>query len=416
MLYYKKKIIIIKHINMKKFNFYNFLNLLKLESIKIEKTINLIASENYTSLSSIIYSSSCYINKYTEGYPKNRYYSGCKIFDIFENKSIIESQILFNSFFSNVQPHSGAQANASAMFSLININDKILSLDLKSGGHLTHGFKKNFSGKNYNIINYCLNKNNLLNNKNIELIIKNEKPNLIILGYSSYQKNIDWEIIYKIAKKNNCLILTDISHISGFICSGLIKNPINYSDIVSSTTHKTLRGVKGGILLSNKRKIFNKINNSVFPGQQGGSISNNIVGKYISFKESNNFNFINYSKQILLNAKIMLKTFIYRGYKSMSIDTVNHMFLIKIENNSSFYIEKLLEKNNILLNRNFFPNDLKSSKSPSSIRIGTSSITTRKMKNKEAELISNYICDLIEKNKFSNKKIKILCNYFPIYK
>ncbi|MBY0585424.1 serine hydroxymethyltransferase, partial [Candidatus Carsonella ruddii] len=201
---------------------YNFLNLLKIESIKQEKTINLIASENYTSLASIIYSSSCYINKYTEGYPKNRYYSGCKIFDIFENKSIIESQLLFSSYFSNVQPHSGAQANACVFQTLLNKNEKILSLDLKSGGHLTHGFKKNFSGKNFNIINYCLDNKNKINNYNIELIIKKEKPKLLILGYSSYQGKIDWKYFNNVSKKNNCYILSDISHISGCICSGLI--------------------------------------------------------------------------------------------------------------------------------------------------------------------------------------------------
>ncbi|MFI4878673.1 MAG: serine hydroxymethyltransferase [Candidatus Carsonella ruddii] len=394
-------------------NFLNFLKLLKLESFKQENTINLIASENYSSLTSILYSSSCYINKYTEGYPKNRYYSGCKIFDLFENKAIIESQILFNSLFSNIQPHSGAQANASAFFSLINIKDKILSLDLKSGGHLTHGFKNNFSGKNFNVINYYLDKNNVINNNNLELIIKKEKPKLLILGYSSYQDNIDWKNINIFSKKNNCLILSDISHISGFICSGLIENPLSNSDIVSSTTHKTLRGTKGGILLSNKKKIFKKINNAVFPGQQGGCISNLIISKYISFKESNNFNFINYCKQILLNSKIMLKTFIYRGYESTIEKTVNQMFLIKLKQNS-FYIEKKLEKNGILLNRNFFPNDLKFSKSPSSIRIGTSSITTRKMKNKDVELIANYICDIIEEKKIKNN-IKILCLFYRIY-
>ncbi|AGS06522.1 serine hydroxymethyltransferase [Candidatus Carsonella ruddii] len=398
-------------------NFYNFLDLLKIESIKQEKKINLIASENYTSLSSIIYSSSCFINKYTEGYPFNRYYSGCKIFDIFENKAIIESQTLFSAFFSNVQPHSGSQANAAAYQSLINKNEKILSLDLKSGGHLSHGFKKNFSGSFYNVVNYCLDKNNLLNNKNIEKIIKYENPNLLVLGYSSYQNIVEWEFFKSISKKNNIKILSDISHISGLICSGLIQNPINFSDIVTTTTHKTLRGVKGGIILSNNQKIWNKINSSVFPGQQGGCISNYIIGKYISFKEANNYYFINYTKQILINSKIMLKTFLYRGYDSSSNNTLNHMFLIKINNNCSFYIEKILEKNGILLNKNFFPNDNKSSKKPSAIRIGLSSCTTRKMKNLEVELIANYICDLIEKkNDFIKLNIRILCKKFPIYK
>ncbi len=398
-------------------NFYNFLDLLKIESIKQEKKINLIASENYTSLSSIIYSSSCFINKYTEGYPFNRYYSGCKIFDIFENKAIIESQTLFSASFSNVQPHSGSQANAAAYQSLINKNEKILSLDLKSGGHLSHGFKKNFSGNFYNVVNYCLDKNNLLNNKNIEKIIKYENPNLLVLGYSSYQNIVEWEFFKSISKKNNIKILSDISHISGLICSGLIQNPINFSDIVTTTTHKTLRGVKGGIILSNNQKIWNKINSSVFPGQQGGCISNYIIGKYISFKEANNYYFINYTKQILINSKIMLKTFLYRGYDSSFNNTLNHMFLIKINNNCSFYIEKILEKNGILLNKNFFPNDNKSSKKPSAIRIGLSSCTTRKMKNLEVELIANYICDLIEKkNDFIKLNIRILCKKFPIYK
>lgn len=398
-------------------NFYNFLDLLKIESIKQEKKINLIASENYTSLSSIIYSSSCFINKYTEGYPHNRYYSGCKIFDIFENKAIIESQSLFSAFFSNVQPHSGTQANAAAYQSLIKKDDKILSLDLKSGGHLSHGFKKNFSGSFYNVINYCLDNNNLLNSNNIEKIIKYEKPNLLVLGYSSYQNILEWGVFKKISKKNNIKILSDISHISGLICSGLTQNPINFSDVITTTTHKTLRGIKGGIILSNNQKIWNKINSGIFPGQQGGCISNYILGKYISFKEANNYYFINYTKQILINSKIMLKTFLYRGYNSSSNETLNHMFLIKINNECSSYIEKILEKNGILLNKNFFPKDNKSSKKPSAIRIGLSSCTTRKMKNLEIELIANYICDLIEKkNNFIKINIRVLCKKFPIYK
>ncbi|WMC19895.1 MAG: serine hydroxymethyltransferase [Candidatus Carsonella ruddii] len=399
------------------YNFYNFLNLLKIESIKQEKKINLIASENYASLLSIIYSSSCFINKYTEGYPSNRYYSGCKIFDIFENKAIIESQLLFSSKFSNIQPHSGVQANFASFQTLLKKNDKILSLDLKSGGHLSHGFKKNFSGSIFKIINYCLDNNNLLNFKNIELLIKKEKPKLLIIGYSCYQSNIEWNFLRFITKKHNCFLLSDISHISGFICSGLIKNPINDSDIVTSTTHKTLRGIKGGIILSNNNLLFKKINSSIFPGQQGGCISNYIISKYIAFKESNNFNFINYNKQILINSKIMLKVFIYRGYFALNYDTINHMFLIHLKNNCSLKIEKKLEKNGIFLNKNFFPNDSKNSIKPSAIRIGLAALTTRKMKKKEVELIANIICDIIENNNIFYKEIiNFICSIFPIYK
>ncbi|AFP83886.1 serine hydroxymethyltransferase [Candidatus Carsonella ruddii] len=397
-------------------NFYNFLNLLKIESIKQNKKINLIASENYSSIASIIYSSSCFINKYIEGYPFNRYYSGCKLFDFFEIKSIIESQLLFSSKYSNIQPHSGVQANFSAFQTLLQKNDKILSLDLKSGGHLSHGFKKNFSGVIFKIINYCLDKNNLLNNNNIELLIKKEKPKLIIVGYSCYQSNIDWKYLQYISKKNNCFLLSDISHISGFICSGLIDNPIKNSDIVTSTTHKTLRGTKGGIILTNNNKYFKKINSSVFPGQQGGCIGNLIISKFISFKESNNFNFINYNKQILINSKIMLKVFLYRGYKSLNLNTINHMFVIHLKNKFSLKIEKKLEKNGILLNKNFFPNDNKNSINPSAIRIGLSAITTRKMKNLEVEFLANIICDIIENNICYKEKINFICDKFPIYK
>ncbi|AFP83505.1 serine hydroxymethyltransferase [Candidatus Carsonella ruddii] len=398
---------------------YNFLNFLKMEVKKQENTLNLIASENYSSINSIIYASSSFINKYTEGYPKNRYYSGCKFFDLIENKSIIESQNLFNVNFSNVQPHSGSQANYSALQSLININDKILSLDLKSGGHLTHGFFKNFSGSYFTIINYFLNKNNLIDNNIINLIIKKEKPKLLILGYSSYHGDLDWNYLRKISKKNNCYILSDISHISGFVSSGIYKNPIEFSDIVTSTTHKTLRGIKGGIILSNNYRYYKKINSLVFPGQQGGCISNFIAGKFFSFKESNNFNFINYTKQIILNSKIMLKTFINRGYNAIINNTNNHMFLISLNkiNLNSLFVEKYLEKYGIMLNKNFLPKDNKNSINPSGIRIGLSCLTTRKMKNLEIELIGNYICDIIEKKKnnlFIN--IRILCKKFPIYK
>ncbi|BAF35062.1 serine hydroxymethyltransferase [Candidatus Carsonella ruddii PV] len=397
-------------------NFKNILNFIKIESKKQEKTLNLIASENYSSITSILYSSSCLTNKYTEGYPNQRYYSGCKFFDIIENKTIIETQNLFNSNFANVQSHSGSQANFSGIQSLINKNEKILSLDLKSGGHLTHGFSKNFSGKYFDIVNYLLDKNFSINKEYLYKIIKKEKPKILILGYSSYQKYIDWDFFYYLSIKNNCFVISDISHISGLIASGLYPSPLNYSSLVTTTTHKTLRGIKGGIILTQNSKIIKKINLSVFPGQQGGCISNNVLGKLITFKEANNINFLNYTKQIIINSKIMLKTFLYRGYKTIDLKTENHMFIIKV-NNNSFYLEKKLEKYGILINRNFIPNDKNKSLNPSGIRIGTSCITTRKIKKKGSELISNYICDLIEfNNNIIKIKIRVLCLIFPIYK
>ncbi|AFP84258.1 serine hydroxymethyltransferase [Candidatus Carsonella ruddii] len=398
-------------------NLLNTLKFLKIESKKQEKTINLIASENYSSLISILYSSSCLINKYTEGYPNQRYYSGCKFFDIIENKTILEAQNLFNSNYANVQSHSGSQANFSGIQSLINKNEKILSLDLKSGGHLTHGFIKNFSGKYFDVVNYLLDKNYSINKQYLYKIIKKEKPKVLILGYSSYQKYIDWGFFNYLSLKNNFFIISDISHISGLIASGLYPSPLIYSNLVTTTTHKTLRGIRGGLILTQNYKLIKKINLSVFPGQQGGCLANNVLGKFFSFKESNNINFLKYTKQIIINSKIMLKTFLYRGYESIDYNTENHMFIIKIKNINSFFLEKKLEKYGILINKNFIPNDKNKSLNPSGIRIGSSCITTRKIKKLGSELISNYICDLIKfNNNFIKIKIRLLCLVYPIYK
>ncbi len=400
--------------------------LINLEKRRQENTINLIASENYVSKNILKAQGSILTNKYAEGYYKKRYYGGCKYIDKIENIAIKRAKKLFKAKYVNVQPHSGSQANFAVYNAILKPGDTILAMKLSHGGHITHGSKINISGKIYNSIFYKLNKKENINYKEIKLLAIKYKPKLIIAGFSSFSKICNWKKFRKISNINNSYLLVDMSHIAGLVAANLYPNPIKYAHIVTSTTHKTLAGPRGGIILSsiNNKSLYEKINKSIFPGTQGGPLMHIIASKAICFKEALNKNFIKYQKQILKNAKYMTKVFKKNNFKIVSGKTQTHLFLINLKNKniSGHTAEKILNKVNITVNKNYIPDDKKNSLETSGIRIGTAAITKRGIKEKTSSYIAKLICKTLKniKNikiikKIKNKIINI-CKKFPIYK
>lgn len=395
------------------------------ENKRQENSLNLIASENYTSLKVMKAQGSILTNKYAEGYPNNRYYSGCKYIDIIEKIAIKRAKKLFKSDFANVQPHSGSQANFAVYMALLKPGDTILGMNLKHGGHLTHGSSINFSGKIYKTINYGVDKNGKINYKEIEEKSEKYKPKMVICGFSAYSGIINWLKFRKISDKINAYLLADISHVAGLVSSGMYPNPINYAHVVTTTTHKTLAGPRGGLILAKhgNKSFYKKINSSVFPVTQGGPLMHVIAGKAISFKEAMEANFKNYQKQIIKNAKIMANVFYKNNFTLVSKEINNHLFLIDLRNKNitGKEAENILNSVNITINKNSIPNDTKNSIITSGIRIGTAAITRRGLKEKESIKLANWICEIL--NNKNDKKIKekiknkvlIMCKKFPIY-
>ncbi len=398
--------------------------IIKLEKKKQQKTLNLIASENYVNKNILKAQGSILTNKYAEGYYKKRYYGGCKYIDKIEYIAIKRAKKLFKAKYVNVQPHSGTQANLAAYNSILNIGDTILSMKTTHGGHISHGSKSSISNKIYKCKYYYLNKKGNIDYKNIKKLAIKYKPKLIIAGFSSFSKICNWKKFRKIANLNKSYLLADISHIAGLIVSNLYPNPIKYAHIVTSTTHKTLCGPRGGIILSNNKTIYKKINYSVFPQTQGGPLMHIISAKAICFKEALNKKFKKYQKQILKNTKYMFKEFKKRKFKIISNNTQTHLFVVNLNNIkiSGKTAEKILEKANIIVNRNYIPDDKKNSLKTSGIRIGTPSITKRGIKEKTSSYIAKLICKLlhnIKKKKYIykiKKKVNKICKKYPIYK
>ncbi len=400
--------------------------LIKLEKKRQENTINLIASENYVSKNILKAQGSILTNKYAEGYYKKRYYGGCKYIDKIEYIAIQRAKKLFKADYVNVQPHSGSQANFAVYNAILNTGDTILSMKITHGGHITHGSKINLSGKLYNSIFYELDKNENINYKQIKSLAIEYKPKLIIAGFSSFSKICNWKKFRKISDINNSYLLVDMSHISGLIAAKLYPNPLKYAHIVTSTTHKTLAGPRGGIILSNikNKLLYNKIDNSIFPETQGGPLMHVIAAKAICFKEALNKDFKKYQKQIIKNARCMVKVFNKKKFIIVSKTTETHLFLINLTNKniSGYKAEKILNKVNIVVNKNYIPDDKKNSLETSGIRIGTSAITKRGIKEKTSSYIAKLICKLlnnIKNKKVINKiknKVKYICKKFPIYK
>ena len=380
----------------------------------------LIASENYASKKVRNYSNTIFTNKYAEGYPGARYYAGCENADEVENLAITRGKKLFSSDHINVQPHSGSQANMAAYISLLKPGDKILSLSLDHGGHLSHGHNVNFSGKIYDIHNYYLNEESeLLDFDHINEVAEKNKPKLIVCGYSAYSRVIDFKKFKQIAENVNSLLLADIAHISGLVASGLHPTPVGIADIITSTTHKTLRGPRGGLAIV-REDLSNKYDRGVFPAVQGGPLMNTILAKAVAFKEALSQDFINYSKKILENAKTLENLFISRGLRLVSGGTDNHLMLIDTRSigiNGSEAENKLSDAG-IIVNKNAIPFDPEPPKVTSGIRIGTPAITSREISNEDLLSIGNIIVDsLISSSKKSGtyrQEVEKIMNKLPL--
>ena len=380
----------------------------------------LIASENYASEKVRNYSNTIFTNKYAEGYPGARYYAGCENADEVENLAITRGKKLFSSDHINVQPHSGSQANMAAYISLLKPGDKILSLSLDHGGHLSHGHNVNFSGKIYDIHNYYLNEESeLLDFDHINEIAEKNKPKLIICGYSAYSRVIDFKKFKQIAENVNSLLMADIAHISGLVASGLHPSPVGIADIITSTTHKTLRGPRGGLAII-REDLSNKYDRGVFPAVQGGPLMNTILAKAVAFQEALSQDFINYSKKIIENAKTLENLFISRGLRLVSGGTDNHLMLIDTRSigiNGSEAENKLSDAG-IIVNKNAIPFDPEPPKVTSGIRIGTPAITSREISNEDLLSIGNIIVDsLISSSKKSGtyrQEVEKIMNKLPL--
>ncbi len=388
-----------------------------------ESEINLIASENYTS-SAILQATACVLtNKYAEGYPGKRYYAGCAAVDRAEQLAIDRCKQLFGAEHANVQPHAGSQANMAVYFAALKPGNTILGMNLNAGGHLTHGHKVNFSGKFYNSIQYGVNRDTeLLDYHEIAQLAEQHKPKLIIVGASAYSRKIDFEKFSEIAKQCGAYLLADIAHIAGLVATGLHPDPIPHCDFVSSTTHKTLRGPRGGLIMC-KQNWAEKIDHAIIPGTQGGPFMHIIAAKALAFHEALQPAFKTYQQQIIKNAQAMAQAFTGLGYRIVSGGTDNHLFIVDLQskNITGLEAETALETAGITLSRSCIPFDIQKPWITSGIRIGTPAITTRGMQEKEATEIVNLMNEVIQQHKNEaalraiRQKVKILCSAFSIY-
>lgn len=398
---------------------------LKNEAERQEDHIELIASENYASTRILEAQGSLLTNKYAEGYPSKRYYGGCEFVDIAEEIAISRAKELFKADYANVQPHSGSSANAAAFLALLEPNDTILGMSLDHGGHLTHGAKVNFSGRNYNGIQYGLHpETNEIDYDQVRELAHKHNPKLIIAGFSAYSGIVDWAKFREIADEIGAYFLVDMAHVSGLVAAGLYPSPVPFADVVTSTTHKTLRGPRSGIILARKNEVIEKkLNSAVFPGSQGGPLMHVIAAKAICFKEALEPEFKVYVQQVMNNAKIMCETLLSRNIDVVSGGTKNHIVLVDLRNKeiTGKDLEKALGEVNITVNKNAVPNDQRSPFVTSGIRLGTPAITTRGFKEDEVKLLTNWICDVIENNEDESKMNEIkdsvikLTNQYPVY-
>jgi glycine hydroxymethyltransferase len=395
------------------------------ESQRQEDHIELIASENYASTRILEAQGSLLTNKYAEGYPSKRYYGGCEFVDIAEELAISRAKELFKADYANVQPHSGSSANAAAFLALLEPNDTILGMSLDHGGHLTHGAKVNFSGRNYNGIQYGLHpETNEIDYDQVRKLAHEHNPKLIIAGFSAYSGIVDWKIFREIADEIGAYFLVDMAHVSGLVAAGLYPSPVPFADVVTSTTHKTLRGPRSGIILARKNDVIEKkLNSAVFPGSQGGPLMHVVAAKAICFKEALEPEFKIYVQQVMDNAKIMCETILSRGIDVVTGKTENHIVLVDLRKKeiTGKDLEKALGDVNITVNKNAVPNDPRSPFVSSGVRLGTPAVTTRGFKEKEVELLSNWICDVIENIDDEAKMLEIknsvisLTNQYPVY-
>ena len=370
------------------------------ESRRQEEHIELIASENYASPRVLQAQGSQLTNKYAEGYPGKRYYGGCEYVDVAERLAIERAKQLFGAAYANVQPHSGSQANAAVYMALLNPGDTILGMSLAHGGHLTHGAKVNFSGKIYHAVQYGLSdKSEEIDYEQVERLANEHKPKMIVAGFSAYSRVVDWARFRRIADGIGAYLFVDMAHVAGLVAAGIYPNPVSIADVTTTTTHKTLRGPRGGIILAKANpEIEKKLNSMVFPGSQGGPLMHVIAAKAVAFKEALAPEFKTYQRQVLANARAMAKVMADRGYKVVSGGTDNHLFLISfIEKGfTGKDVEAALGEANITVNKNAVPNDPQSPFITSGIRIGTPAITTRGFGEKESRELAGWIADILD--------------------
>jgi glycine hydroxymethyltransferase len=395
------------------------------EVIRQEQHIELIASENYTSELVMAMQGSGLTNKYAEGYPKKRYYGGCEYVDIAEQLAIDRVKELFGADYANVQPHSGSQANAAAYMALLNPGDTVPGMNLNEGGHLTHGSSVNFSGKLYHSIQYGLTPEGDIDYAEVEAMALKHKPKMILAGFSAFSGVVDWAKFREIADLIDAYLMVDMAHVAGLIAAGLYPNPVPYADVVTSTTHKTLRGPRGGIILAKANpELEKKFNSAVFPGSQGGPLMHVIAAKAIAFKEALLPEFKVYQQQVMDNAKAMVSVFQDRGYQIVSGGTKNHLFLVDLTDKgiTGKEADAALGEAFITVNKNTVPNETRSPFVTSGLRLGTPAVTTRGFKQAEVSELASWICDILDDIEnlpvAAAVKVKVLelTNRFPVYK
>ncbi len=389
-----------------------------------EEHIELIASENYASPRVMQAQGSVLTNKYAEGYPAKRYYGGCEYVDKAEQLAIDRVKQLFGADYANVQPHSGSQANAAVYMALLNPGDTVLGMSLAHGGHLTHGAKVNFSGKIYNAVQYGITDDGYIDYAEVERLALEHKPKMIVAGFSAYSRVIDWQKFREIADKVGAYLMVDMAHVAGLVAAGVYPSPVQIADVTTSTTHKTLRGPRGGIILAKANPdLEKKFNSLVFPGIQGGPLMHVIAAKAVAFKEALEPEFKTYQQQVAKNAKVMAETLIARGYNIVSGGTDNHLMLVDLINKgiTGKAADAALGAANITVNKNSVPNDPQSPFVTSGIRVGTPAITTRGFKEAEVQQLANWIADVLDniEDTATIERVKgqvlDICARFPVY-
>ncbi|MBE0440042.1 MAG: serine hydroxymethyltransferase [Gammaproteobacteria bacterium] len=400
-------------------------NAIEAENQRQEDHIELIASENYTSPRVMEAQGSSLTNKYAEGYPGKRYYGGCEYVDKAEVLAIDRAKELFGADYANVQPHSGSQANAAVYLALLQAGDTILGMSLAHGGHLTHGSKVSASGKIYNAIAYGLNpETGEIDYDEVARLAKEHQPKMVIAGFSAYSRVVDWQRFRDIADSIGAYLLVDMAHVAGLVAAGVYPNPVQIADVTTTTTHKTLRGPRGGLILAKaNEEIEKKLNSAVFPGFQGGPLMHVIAAKAVAFKEAMLPEFQTYQQQVVKNARVMADVFMKRGYDVVSKGTDDHLFLVSfIEAGlTGKEVDAWLGDSNITINKNSVPNDPQSPFVTSGIRVGTPAVTTRGFKEKECEDLANWMCDVIDSRGSATvmdevkQKVLAVCKTLPVY-
>lgn len=395
------------------------------EQKRQENYLELIASENYVSPRVLEAQGSVLTNKYAEGYPKKRYYGGCEYVDIAEQLAIDRAKTLFGAAYANVQPHSGSQANAAAYMALLEPGDTILGMSLAHGGHLTHGATVNFSGKLYHAVQYGVDlATGEIDYESVEKLAKEHRPRLIVAGFSAYSRIADWQRFRKIADSVNAYLMVDMAHVAGLVAAGLYPSPVQIADVTTSTTHKTLRGPRGGLILARSNpEIEKKLNSVIFPGMQGGPLMHVIAAKAVAFKEALEPSFKVYQQQVIINARLLAASLTSAGFKIVSGGTDNHLFMVDLigETITGKEAEEALERAHMTLNKNMVPNDPRSPFITSGLRIGTPAVTTRGLKETEikqlAKWIERVLKDISNETVIDKVKMEVLemCAQFPVY-